>query len=282
MANSFSFNNVDLGGSSYEFTLYPWSRPFMPGGVVPMSAVPYRNGAFAHDRWFGGTGKTFTLSGCVQTTTPTLVRTRLDNISRVLNEAEPKQLVLDYMSGRFLFAQVAGGMRSEKRGATAAHIEIDFVAADPHFYSTSLTTDAAQTNLDFDTPVAFNVASGAALGGSAIMEPTIYVRPQSGAGTISSISVTCSPGGQTLVKTSAGFAAGATNWFRLHCGLKRFQTSTNGSGTTPGTTWTDAMANVSGNFPVLVPGVVNTISVDCGVASHANNAAVVEYRIRYV
>ena len=283
MALAFSYNGVDLGGTTYGLTLAKTENVLGPASKINMVDVAFRPGAYTFDRF--AQVRSFSLNCAVEGTSSSNLMTKLDSIALILNEARPKQLIFDFQTDRYYMAQLGeGGIERVHVGALAAKISIPFVCADPHAYSTTLTT---QTEVPFTSGSAFDIPDGGGVvAGSAIIEPVIYVKPADAGGTITAaITLAMSPQGKTATQT-LDFVCGADKWFRLHSGLKRWQTATGGSGATPPTSgWTDAMSGFSGEFPLLTPGVENLLTITTGTsggAGNARNVAVIVYRARYL
>ena len=277
MAYSMSFNGIDMSGSTYGLTVRKASYPLSPEAVIPSISIPYHSGQFTSERW--SQARQLSIPCVVVGTSASNLLTKLDAIALLLNEKTDKKLILDWQSDRYYLARLSS-IEREHVGALAASLTLNFLVPDGHAYAASLTT---QTEAPFTTAVAFDVPDSAALlAGTQYCEPIINVRPDPAVTVSATIIIAVSPCGFSI-QTTADFVGGTNSWFRVHSGLKKWQTGTgSGAGTVLPTTWTDAMTYVSGTFPILTPGASNTITITVTGTTAADNRCVVQYRPRYL
>lgn len=267
MAWSISFNDIDL--STYGLRATRGDLPI--DGVSDRAGVSLagRDGALSSPTVWGARG--FSVPCIVSATTAATLQTYLDTIARILNEREDCNLKFDgELSTRYWLARYVGGSAPALVSPTLAEWTLNFVADDPHAYSTTEST--ATKTLTAKTAGSSQTKTAAVLG-SDFAYPDIEI-------VASSITDQVKVGNESLdqlgIWTSAGatsdIAIGDTIRFRsdrryLLVDIKR----------TGADAYVPAMDGFSGRFPAMAPGVTNTLTF-----WNIDGALTIRWRNRYL
>ena len=272
MANSMHLNTVDLSGSDYGVTVLHRDLPLFPQTTVDVVNLPYA---------FGGTSQGaynepwhFSIPCVVQGTTSANLKTRLDNLGLLLYQRQDAltSLKFDTSSDRYWNVRVAGIVDGGRVGPCGVALSMEFDVPDPRAYATSATSQSAGITSSPDT---VTVPAAGIVAGSAPADPTIYVRNSTGA-TVSGIIVNNTTRSETI---TFGSIVNDTHWLKIDCTptTQRCYHSTDTGDNPIVLSYTEVMGGVSGDFPLLEPGVANSFTV---TALSAGTFQIV-YRARY-
>lgn len=146
MNNSFSFNGVDLGGTTYGVTCL--TPPYEVLAQPRMSTIPRAggHGAIIRSQFYGE--KTITVPCVIEGSGWSDLLTRIDLVRGVLlgDMANDHQLILGWQESRYINARVAGVAMGEEYGTRAMKTEITFIAGDPIWYGVTAKTGTITTN----------------------------------------------------------------------------------------------------------------------------------------
>lgn len=241
------FNDVDFSGADYDLIITRSPYALSPSSTIPTMSSPYNPGSYGGDRY--PNGREFGVGVLVSGSSASDLKSNLDNIMLVLNEAAPKKLEFGVQSDRYWMAQLSGGSEVRYVGNNEAEFDLHFFCPDPHAFADSATnvSDTAAAS-----PHTTTVTSASHITGSAATRPIITLNPSNSP---ADITIENDLTGETATYGTS-YTTGASNRIRLHCGLFRWQTSTDS-----GSTWSDAMGSSSGTFFELLPGQDNDIII---------------------
>jgi len=229
MSNSFTYRGYDMSA----YGLIVKSREIPMQHDIDALNLHYR--AFATDSKI--IPKTISLSVAVTAATVVTLKTNLDTIKRILNTQTDETLILDSLTDRYWkarFKNLSGVFK-----VLTFDGNVEFLCLDPYAYGTSLISndydDAAEPATINETP-----------GGTALIEP-IFTLTSSVDDGAADIKVNNTTLGMEIEWTGA-ITIGA----KLEIDSSLWHVSLDGVA---------SMATVSGQWPVLSPGVVNIIEV---------------------
>lgn len=267
MAWSLSYNDTNL--STYGLYVMRGDLPIDGAANRAGMDLAGRDGALSSPTVYGARG--FSVPCIISASTPTALQTYLDTIARILNEREDCQLKFDgELSARYWLARYVGGSAPVLVSPTMAEWVLNFIADDPHAYSTTESTATATLTAK---AAGSSETKAATVGGSDFAYPDIEI-------VASSATDQVKVGNETLdqlgIWTSAGatsdLAIGDTIRFRsdrlyLLVDIKR----------TGSDSYTAAMDGFSGRFPAMSPGVSNTLTF-----WNIDGALTIRWRNRYL
>lgn len=195
-------------------------------------------------------------------TTPAVLATRLDALKELLYSSTLASLQLGIWPSRFWKVLLWGEQSSELVGDCGQALSLEFLAPDPNAYSATETE--AETAIVGDGQ-SFVIAALSTADSTTFLTPEIEIQADAGATSIQVANLTLS---QSLTWTGS---ISAGEYWKMDSDLGLVYTSADG------VTWTTS-ANVSARqFPLLQPGVANTIQVT-GVAA---GLFTIRYRQRF-
>lgn len=271
MANSMHFNSVDLSSATYGVTVEHRDLPLFPFVNVDETNLPYGFGGMSQ----GAYTESYPMAVPVTVigSSAANLKTKLDALALLLYQRMDSLTTLkfDTSSDRYWNVRFKGISDAARKGV-AVQCTLNFAAPDPRAYATSATNQSAGITSNPDT---VTVPADGVVAGSAPADPVIYVRNSSG-DTVSGVIVNNTTRSETL---TFGGSLDDTYWLKIDCTptTQRCYRSTNTGDDPTILTYTEVMGGVSGDFPLLDPGVANSFTV---TALSAGTFKIV-YRARY-
>lgn len=253
MADSFALNGTDLSGTAYGLTIgNDFQDQWLPAAGVAEQVIPFGFGGYAQQVAYQP--RRMTIPCVISGTSSAQVHGRLDALARLIYQRRnvESSLKFDHISDRYWMVRYAGAGPTEF-GMVEAQQSLEFIAPDPRAYSTTLVSAAASIVAD---PHDYTHATG----GSAPTEPIIQIRNTTG-GNVTAVTVSNTATGKSLTWTGS---LQDGRWLKFDCGRRVQQVlKSTTSGTDPeALAFEGSMLGVLGDFPVLEPGISNTIRVE--------------------
>ena len=267
MAWSLSYNNIDL--STYGL--------YAQRGAIPIDATAKRAAVSLAGRdgdlssptvW---NARVFSIPCIVQAATPTALQTALDNIALALNEQEDCALKLDgAISDRYWQARYVGGGGPESLSPCTAAWTLNFVADDPHAYSTTESTATATLTAKAGGT---SETKAATVGGSDFAYPDIEIVASTATNQVKVANEALSQYALwTSPATADNLANGDTIRFRSDRRYLIVDIKRSGADS-----YVESMAGFDGRFVAMSPGVSNTITI-----WNIDGALTIRWRNRYL
>jgi len=248
-----NFNSIDLGNYGLVGKLSSPSS-FMP--PVEINQVEIANKAYDFTAYLKP--RVITLEVIITGTSKANLLSNLDNISKVLSPVlGVKKLILDWPDNRYYNAKVSRGIEYEIIGDKLAQGDIIFICPDPLAYDNDTTS--SDFNIDVDPKTVTE-----ATGGTGYIKPTYTLTAGEALNDIT-IKVECIATGEELQWTGS-LANGEELEINVATWLVRKESVA-------------SMATVTGQFPRLLPGVGNRITITGFGTTGALN---INYRNRFL
>lgn len=258
MSNSFTFNGVDMGGTSYGLTVVGLKMQSLAAPLI--DARQLVNGFGGMSLCLGYGSKAIALetvmdipaSGATQ-------QSRIDAIKAALDPRVygAKKLALDVFSDRYWYATLNGPVDEGKINALAGKFALEFIAPDSRAFSTTNRTSPDFTITSNPQTFTTESVAGTAPCSLDLSAPSlcpVWIVKNTSGGTVSSMSFGNATTGESITITNS-IANGS--WIRLSVGTQKVEKSTNS-----GSSYTSVLTGVTpgGIIPSLSPGV-NTITL---------------------
>lgn len=257
MSNSFSFDSVDMNGSSYGLTLV---RQPIPRASEPVNIISESISGAHRVMSLNRRPQIITLDCALDATSQADIQTKMDAFLRKTDPKNgDKQLAIDQLASRYWLARRHSDIEDKP---TLAHsfFSVEFLATDQYPYSTSETDSSIAIATNPDTLVVSSPA------GNVQFEPVWYIRNSTG-GAVTSIKIENDTlPGNTLTYTGS---VGNGKWLRIgsqdadghYAHTIGVSTASNADPT--GLTYGDGIGSLTSGFvwPKLKPGENNSITV---------------------
>ena len=171
MGHSFTYNGTDF--STYGVTVTGRTVPGSASWDTPIRPVAGRHGGVAGVGYLSPLD--ISLPCLVEAASSTALQDNLDNIRASLAVTEDKLLSLDSISGRGWYSRAIGGYDVNMLGPTSCMIRLDFVAADPVGYASTVTSQTIDLSTDTTTTAYIPASTSSVVKGTAVTYPTIEV-----------------------------------------------------------------------------------------------------------
>jgi predicted phage tail component-like protein len=244
MANSFTYRGIDL--SAYGLVVTSHDIPM----THDVDAVQLHYRSFATDSKIGS--KAIQMGIAITASDTTTLKTYIDTIKRILNTQTDETLILDAYNDRYWtarFKSFEGSLKALMFTGTVSFICLDPYAHDNAEVSNDYTDDEEPETI-IETP-----------GGTALIEPVFVLTSSINDGT-ADIKVRNDTLGMEIEWTGAITIGG-----QIEIDSSEWVVKLNGS---------ESMSTVTGQFPVLSPGVDNSFEIS-GFTGNLN----ITYRNRY-
>jgi len=245
---SITYNGVDLSAATYDLVVTTSD----PSAQLVSESFQLLTKSYSPEGKFPP--KSLVMGVSVTGTSRADIESKLDSIKAVLNQRMSKKLILSTLSDRYWMARFQG-LSGSYPSPTMFRGTLSFTCFDPFAYAVTESDDTYDLDAD---PKVITVTSE----GSADSEPILYLK----AGEAWDASVSISNAGIGMVfEYSGAIADGHT----LIINCQSWYVSLDGS---------TAMADISGQFPVLKPGANSISVVGFGVLGTLR----IRYRARFI
>jgi len=227
--SSFTFNGTDFA----DYGLVVKERDIPMGYEIDSTQLHYR--AFATDSKVAP--KTISLGVVVTAASVTVLKTNMDTIMRLLNTWDDEALILDTLSDRYWnarFKSLSGRFKGVKFEGN-----IEFICLDPYAYD---NTEVSNDYTDNEEPETITETTG----GTALIEP-VYLLTADGQQLAATVTVR-----NDTLGLEISWTGDLENGEDLKIDVPLWLVTLEDVA---------SMSTVTGEFPLLSPGVANTIEV---------------------
>ncbi len=153
MADSFSFNGIDLSGSTYGVTVVDGPQEFLPNPRISTLARPNAHGAILRGEFLQE--KHLVIPVVIEGSNHADLLAKCQALRGVFHPREgEKQIILDYQDDRTIKGRLESGLGAVPVGCRAIETELKFICGDPTWYGTMLrrgevTTPATSMNIAY-------------------------------------------------------------------------------------------------------------------------------------